>query len=433
MTKDVKPAEDPAASRNFALLALYQVLMRTGWIFKTESIIMPAVLDTLSGQAWLRGALPLLNRLGQSLPPLLVAGFVRRQPQKKWICCASVALMSAMFVGLATIWLVPGMELHWSAPLLFLLFYGLFFVFLGVNQLAQLTLQGKLLLATRRGRLLSVSNGIGAITSVGCAVLLLPLWLQKTTGDFEHLFFFTAALFASGGIVMLLLAEPTDKPGDEREHRTSALGLAWRTLDRNVAFRRAALVGLLYGTSTILFPHYQRMAQLEHFDLRRMIWWVAIQNIGTGLFSVPLGMLHERFGTRLVLRIGMFGICLIPPLALYLSQPGTWEPLYNLVFLMVGLSPVMLRALSDYTLEVSHQEDHPQYLGTMNLCISAPILFSVPAGWLIDRIGFERVFVAVTVLLVIGWLCTFALSEPRKRVDLPARPALPSLDSESIT
>ena len=159
----------------------------------------------------MRGALPLLNRLGQSLPPLLAAGFVRRQPQKKWICCASVALMSAMFVGLATIWAVPDLEKHNAAPLLFLLCYGLFFVFLGINQLAQLTLQGKLLLATRRGRLLSVSNGVGAVTSVACAVLLLPLWLRETSGDFEHLFFFTAALFAAGGIVTLFLVEPHDR------------------------------------------------------------------------------------------------------------------------------------------------------------------------------------------------------------------------------
>jgi MFS family permease len=267
---------------------------------------------------------------------------------------------------------------------------------------------------------------------VACAVVLLPLWLREEGGDFEHLFFFTAALFAAGGVVMLLLSEPADAPKEEREHRASALGLAWRTLQRNVAFRRAALVGLLYGTSTILFPHYQSLALREHLDLRRMIWWVAVQNIGTGLFSVPIGMLHERFGTRLVLRIGMFGICLIPPLALLLSQPGVWAPLYNLVLLLVGLSPVMLRALSDYSLEVSPQEDHPQYLGTMNLCISAPILASVPAGWLMDRVGSPPVFIAITVLLVIGWLCTFALSEPRKRAELPVPTTLPALDSETI-
>ena len=92
----------------------------------------------------------------------------------------------------------------------------------------------------------------------------------------------------------------------------------------------------------------------------------------------------------------------------------------------------MIRALSDYTLEVSPKEDHPQYLGTMNLCISAPILLSVPAGWLMDRVGFEPVFIVVAVLLAIGWLCTFGLSEPRKRYELPVRSPLPSLDSESV-
>jgi hypothetical protein len=143
---------------------------------------------------------------------------------------------------------------------------------------------------------------------------------------------------------------------------------------------------MLYGTSTLLFPHYQAMAQQEQeFDLRRMILWVAVQNIGTGVFSIPIGMLHTRFGTRLVLRIVMLGICLVPPLALYLAQAGIWgQRLYSLVFLLVGLSPVAIRAFSDYTLEVSPQQDHPQYLGTMNLCLSAPILLSIPAGWLIE-------------------------------------------------
>ena len=35
-------------ARNFSVLTLYQILLRTGWIFKTESIIMPAVLDTIA-------------------------------------------------------------------------------------------------------------------------------------------------------------------------------------------------------------------------------------------------------------------------------------------------------------------------------------------------------------------------------------------------
>ena len=56
--------------RNFVVLALYQVIMRTGWIFKTESIVMPAVLDTITGGGplggFLRGWLPVFNRLGHA-------------------------------------------------------------------------------------------------------------------------------------------------------------------------------------------------------------------------------------------------------------------------------------------------------------------------------------------------------------------------------
>src|SRR5258706_1242547 len=64
---------------NFLTLIVYQVLMRTGWIFKTESSIMPAVLDSFaaygtpaSALSWMRGTPPLLNRFCQSVPAVKV-------------------------------------------------------------------------------------------------------------------------------------------------------------------------------------------------------------------------------------------------------------------------------------------------------------------------------------------------------------------------
>ncbi|MGH7200277.1 MAG: hypothetical protein ACREJB_06705, partial [Planctomycetaceae bacterium] len=55
--------------RNLAVLCLYQILLRVAWIFKTESVIMPAFLDLIAGAGWVRGCLPALNHIGQSLPP----------------------------------------------------------------------------------------------------------------------------------------------------------------------------------------------------------------------------------------------------------------------------------------------------------------------------------------------------------------------------
>ena len=51
----MSPPVEAAASRNFLLLALHQVVIRVGWIFKTESVIIPAFLDSIAGPGWVRG------------------------------------------------------------------------------------------------------------------------------------------------------------------------------------------------------------------------------------------------------------------------------------------------------------------------------------------------------------------------------------------
>ncbi len=58
------PAAPPAAdreARNTFWLECYQVVVRIGWIFKTETIIMPAVLDAVVDSGFLRGLLPVAS------------------------------------------------------------------------------------------------------------------------------------------------------------------------------------------------------------------------------------------------------------------------------------------------------------------------------------------------------------------------------------
>ena len=127
------------------MLALYQIVLRTGWIFKTESLIMPAVLESLSGAGWVRGWLPLLNRLGQGLPPILWAQRIKLRPHKKRVVFTSTALMAFLFLGLTSMFAFPLRPEHaaWR-PLLFLILYVIFFSCIGVNQVAFATLQDKL-------------------------------------------------------------------------------------------------------------------------------------------------------------------------------------------------------------------------------------------------------------------------------------------------
>jgi len=166
----IAEVESPTvAARNFTALAIYQILLRTGWIFKTESIIMPAVLDTLSGAGWVRGWLPVLNRFGYSVPPMLMARRIKVMRRKKWSLFRTNIYMTLSFLAIAALFRVDRLRLQDWLPVIYLMLYAVFFIANGVNQLAFNTLQGKLVTTTRRGRLLLISNVIGAVTAIGSA------------------------------------------------------------------------------------------------------------------------------------------------------------------------------------------------------------------------------------------------------------------------
>ena len=42
-----QPHSPPDEGRNFWILVIYQVILRAGWIFKTESVVMPHAADAL--------------------------------------------------------------------------------------------------------------------------------------------------------------------------------------------------------------------------------------------------------------------------------------------------------------------------------------------------------------------------------------------------
>jgi hypothetical protein len=407
--------------RNFVVLVIYQVAMRAGWIFKTESIIMPFVLDSLGGSAWLRGMLPLINRFGQSVPPMLAARRLKVMPQKKWAQVASTSLMALCFLALAVIWALADGVFTWM-PWVFLAIYALFFVSTGINQLTLNTLQGKLVEATHRGRLMLVANLVGAIVAIGCVLFLLPGWLTVERVDYVSIFGFTGFCFAVSAASAVLLVERRDNYRQAAMRIDRVFGEALRTLREDANFRRLAIVAASFNTTLMLFPHYQALGRGAQLGLAatNLMWWVILQNAGTAMFSFVAGPLADRRGNRVVLQLLLLALCAAPPLALVVAGwGGELSYLFSLVFVLVGLTPVAVRILNNYALEVSEPADHPRYLSTLSLCMSAPILLSPLVGWSIEGLGFAPVFLVITAIVFGGWLLSFTLREPRNTLSSP--------------
>ena len=108
----VSPEERLTSGATSGFWSPIKVVLRTGWIFKTESVVMPHAADALDPTGLARGWLPLLNRFGQSVPPVLAARRIKNLPKKKRAFIATTASMTLCFLGLTSLWLIPGLAQH---------------------------------------------------------------------------------------------------------------------------------------------------------------------------------------------------------------------------------------------------------------------------------------------------------------------------------
>lgn len=403
--------------RNLATLALHQIILRIGWVFKTETVIMPAFLDSVGGDGWMRGLLPVLNRFGQSIPPAIFSRQLKVMRHKKRGLIACTFLMAVPFLVLSIACSFSGYREHlWMAPL-FLAMYGTFFVLNGLNNLSYDTVQGKLIRPERRGRLVSLSVGLGSIPAIFAAWWFLGSWLAWPEGSgYAMIYGFIACCFLIGGFVAITVHEPPDEHTLARDTVSQHFAGSWRILREDANFRRLATSTVLFATVLLLFPHYQALGR-QRFGLggTEMMTWVVVQNVSLGFASLVAGNFADRLGNRLVLRSLFFLAALTPIFAIVLTQIDreVGRLAFPIIFVVLGLTPVTQRTLINYTLEISPTVEHPRYLSTLSVCAALPIIFGPLVGWLIDLTSFELVFSIGALLITGSGILTFTLIEPR--------------------
>lgn len=414
-------------ARNILWLEIHQVIVRVGWIFKTETIIMPAVLDAVVDSGTLRGLLPVLNRGGQSVPPLLFSGAVARAPVKKWALSITVGMMATAFALLAVAWSPLAEHRPDLLATLFLVLYALFSCSNGLNQLVLAALQGKLIAPGHRGRAMLVSVSLGSVLAIIAALLWLGRWLAEADG-FPKIFAATGGFFALAAVFPLLLDEPADGGPARVPARSSGDGRGWiaagltewrRTLSRDGALVRLALVAACFSLVIMLFPHYQAFAR-DRLGSRigSLLTWVVVQNAATGIVSLVVGPFSDRRGTRSVLA-ALVALSAMTPLIVAglgrLPHEIAVERFW-IVYLPLGLNPLALRMFTNYALELAPTPaDHARYVSIVGGALAAPFVLSPAIGHAVDRLGFEPVFLAGAAVIAAGGAVAAGLPEPRRR------------------
>lgn len=436
-TTDLEPipsATDPTTAavdsaretRNTFWIECYQIAVRVGWIFKTETIIMPAVLDAVVDSGFLRGLLPVLNRGGQSVPPLVAAGMLARRPRKKWALVGTSLAMAGCFAVLAAAWGPLQATRPDLLAILFLVVYATFSSVVGVNQLVFAALQGKLISPGHRGRAMVVSVTVGSVLAIAAALALLGPWLELSDG-FPRIFAATAIFFAIAAVAPVFL----DEPADASRRCATATGRSpwavlgnglstWRaTIAGDRALVRLSLVAACFSAVLMMFPHYQAFARDRlGSGSGSLLTWVCTQNAATGLASLVAGPVSDRRGTRIVL-VWLVALSALTPLVvttLSLLPHATAVRWFWLVYVPLGLNPISLKLFTNYALELAPSAaEHPRYVSIVGAALAAPFVLSPLVGLAVDRLGFRGVFVVGAAVILAGAVIAARLPEPRHR------------------
>ena len=408
--------EHPDLRRNFASLSLNVIFQRIGWIFKTESVIMPGFVESLTPSGAIRGVLPLISRFGQSIPQLYAAHLVGPLARKKPVFLAFAFLQVIVWGVLALgLFLMPSSRSR-GPLILFLVCYAVHWITYGVTGLLWGTLQGKLIPPRRRGRLLAVSSVIGCAGAIIAAYFLMTAWLPAGGERYDLIFAATASCFLIAVLAVTRLKE-RPVPGSNDVRFSGFLADSIRAIRRDANFRLFLVVVALSYASMLVFPHY------AVFGLRRLglrpasfVSFVIAQNLVNALGSLFVGLFADRRGNRRALSFVSILLSSAPLMAIGIAQlpMAIARPCYTLVFACIGFSPVRMRIVSNYALEITSSDRHPQYLSILNIVQSSLVLFSPLVGLAIDRLSFEFVFVVCSGIMAVGAGLTFRLVEPRE-------------------
>ncbi len=402
--------------RNFSVLAFILISQRVGWIFKTESVIMPGFLHTLTGSGAIRGFLPLISRFGRSFPQFIAAHLVNRL-QRKWPAFFTASLVMAIAWGSLSGVIFFFSDLGPTLILMaFFVVYTVHWIANGNTLLFGGVLQGKLIPANRRGRLLAASNTTGCFLAIVAVYLLLERWLARGNSGYSAIFGMTSVLFFVSAFSILALRESPDLPETEGASFRSFIASSASIISKDSNFRRLIYVVSMFYAFHFLFPHYTifgvRSLGLED---RNFVPFLVAQNTVNALGSLIMGYLADRRGNRIVLGVLMAAAGCVPLLAIGIAALPAWlgRRLYWLVFACIGVAPVLQRIIINYVLEICPRERHGQYLGTLNLVLILPTMLSPLVGYAIDYFSFRPVFTACSIVVFCGAALSLRLHEPR--------------------
>lgn len=395
---------------NFSWISLSGALHQFGAAFIDTGTVIAAFVGGLTSSAFAVGAAESIARFGWLLPQLFVARFAQELRFRKPIYLVSGWGRAILLALLAMVLLFvggksggdtsQGMTIALPLTTLFFLLWTLFSFVSGIAGVPYNDIVARVIPSNLRSRLLGVRFFVGGVLAVVAGFFIRIIFRKYSPFSPYGIIFATGAIvLALSTTFFALVREPPAFIVRPRQEFTAFLREGRRVLREDKRFRQFLHVQILTGLTTMAIPFYVVQARQVNMLAEAEVGSMVVAQMLGGLLLNPIwGWWGDRKGKLSLLKAVAVAGAVSPLLAILLSLfPSPSQVMvifgYGATFFFLGatLSGGIIADLG-YLMEISPDDQRPEYSGYMNTLVAPTRLLPLIAGMLVEAVSFRFVF-----------------------------------------
>ncbi len=404
-----------ATPRNFALMLLAYFLTKLGDAIANPKTVLPWILANANAPAALIGFLVPVRESGSLIPQLLIAGWVRKHPVRKWIWVIGAVGQALAVIGMGLVALgLTGAVAGWAV-------IGLLVVFSlarGLCSVASKDVLGKTVPKGRRGQLTGWSASAAGLVTLGVGAMLLLPGTNSQEPAFLGVFIACAGILwlAAAGIYALIKEFPGETAGGKNAI-TEALERL-RILADDTPFRRFVISRSLLLCSALSAPFYVLLARESSGSASSILGLLVISTGLASLLSAPLwGRFADRSSRRVMIIAGgaSAGIGLLVFLAdRFLPALLATSAFIPLAYFALSVAHGGVRVgRKTYVVDLAAGNRRTDYVAVSNTIIGIVLLLAGATGALTTVIDTGGVILVLSLMGLAGSVLASRLPELR--------------------
>jgi len=392
---------DKRSTINYRSFLWHAVFLALASNFMDVDTVIPAMLIQSGGTPFHLGILTAILLGGSSFFQLFFAGYLSNKPFKKNYLLTAINLrIVSLFALSALFYYSPGFRADLIIIFIFLIisFFALSGSFANISYM---DIFGKSVKPQKRKKFFTLKE---SITSVG--VLLSALIVRELLKRFDFPQNYSL-LFLVAAVLLLIASLGFWQIKEVRSKITLSKGLLHffkripQEIKANPNLKYYLLLINSLGLALSTLPFLILLAK-ENFELTdKMVGnFLVLRITGMVISGIIFYRLADKVNYKFMVKTASIVGAIIPLAGLFLSQ---YEFYYQFLFLLSGFFVSVYKiSKSGILIEISTSENRAAYTGISGAGDIVSMIFPLLAGVLIAALGFDIVFSAVSIIVVLG-------------------------------